>query len=116
MDNSLVTFDDDMYENMSYDERRNFNLARNREMMNLLFAGGNPLRPDEDDDKETQSTPSKCVDLVPNEPDAETLMVEITSKEKIFCRDKETLHILQYLDKNLFPTQPLIVHGPQATG
>ena len=113
---AVNTFDDDVYENMTYDERRNFNLARNREMMNLLFAGGNPLATQPTEDQtDGPPTSSVLVDTVPNEKDAESLVKTINTGH-IFCRERETLRLVQYLDKNLFPSQPMLVYGPVATG
>jgi hypothetical protein len=116
MDISLNTFDDDVYENMTYDERRNFNLARNREMMALLFAGGNTQGAADDmKQKEAPASSSVLVDVVPNEDDPEILVNNIIT-DKIFCREKEVLLLLQFLDKSLFPNQPMLVYGPVATG
>lgn len=116
MESALPTLNEDVYENMSYDERRNFNLARNREVMNLLFAGGSALLPkDNEDVKASPSTPLKLVDAVPNEADPETMLKDI-AMDNIYCRDKELLRILQFLDKSMFPTQPMYVYGPVASG
>lgn len=116
MEPSVRNFDDEEYEEMTYDERRNFNLARNKEMMNLLFAGGNPLSTNEDDvDKDCTSAPV-LVDRISNEADAETLASNMITNRNIFCREKECLLLMQFLDKNLFQNQSMLLYGPVASG
>lgn len=118
MEVTVNTFDDDAYDEMSHDERRNFNLARNREMMNLLFAGGGNnilATSDAEVEKYGPSTPSVLVDVMPNEADTESLVKTITA-EHIFCREKEILRLVQFLDKSLFPSQPMLVYGPVSGG
>jgi hypothetical protein len=78
MDLAVNSFDDDIYENMTYDERRNFNLARNRDMMNLLFASEKSLLADEQEETVSPSLPSVLADVMPNEADPETLTSNMT--------------------------------------
>jgi hypothetical protein len=119
----IAAFDDDVYENMSYDERRNFNLARNREMMALLFAGsgsgpGGDLGVRNEGGEGVkggmEEGGGKPVDVEENEAGAEELQEGIV--QEMFCREKEVLRLLQYLDRGLFPSQPMLVYGPVATG
>lgn len=117
MEFTVSTFDDDMYENMTYDERRNFNLARNREMMALLFSGGSNAADTKDLERGALDVlPSTSADIVPNEPDPDTMIEDIIAKNNIFCREKEVLRLMQFLDKSLFPCQPMIIYGPAASG
>mmetsp|Transcript_15708 Transcript_15708/g.26183 ORF Transcript_15708/g.26183 Transcript_15708/m.26183 type:complete len:606 (+) Transcript_15708:168-1985(+) len=110
----IAAFDDDEYENMSYDERRNFNLARNREMMALLFSADSSSA-DNAAGVQEENKSSVIADIMPNEPDADDSLEGIIHN-KIFCRDKEVLRLLQFLDCRLFPSQPMLIYGPAASG
>lgn len=111
---TLGDIDGEFYESMSYEERRNFNLARNKEMMNLLFSGGE-ICPEKNDVLNTGGSFTQgYLDREPNESCPKSLASRVSND--IFCRDEEILRTTQFLDKGLFPSPPMLLYGPTATG